>query len=118
MSLHYYKLLLLSTEGSSINVIMIISKMCKSRKSTMLSTEDSRNGIQSMSFASKLCITPQNTHIPPPPHTHTNNRQKVLSTEDSYGYNLIETLYRSLGESTMNVAIMINEHKDFVLGLR
>ena len=71
-----------------------------------------------MSFASKLCITtppPPKKHIPPQSHT---NIQKVLSTEDSYGYSLIETLYRSLGESTMNVTIMINEHKDFVLGLR
>ena len=64
------------------------------------------------------CASPPYTHLPPPP-THTQiNRQNVLSTEESYGYNLIETLCRSLGESTMNVTIMLNEHKDFVLGLR
>ena len=106
-------------------VIMIISKMRKSRKSTMLSTEDSRSKwYTEHEFCIKTVHHPlrgkkKNTHLPPPPtHTHTNKQTKVLSTEDSYGYNLIETLYRSLGESTMNVTIMINEHKDFVLGLR
>ena len=93
--------------------------MRKSRKSTMLSTEDSRSKWYT---EHEFCIKIVHHHPPqkkthPPPHSHT-NRQKVLSTEDSYGYSLIETLYRSLGESTMNVTIMINEHKDFVLGLR
>ena len=91
-------------------VIMIISKMRKSRKSTMLSTEDSRSKwYTEHEFCIKTVHHPPKktrTFPPPPPHTHT-NRQKVLSTEDSYGYNLIETLYRSLGESTKNVTIMI-----------
>ena len=95
--------------------------MRKSRKSTMLSTEDSRSKWYT---EHEFCIKivhhhpppPKKNTSPPPPHSHT-NRQKVLSTEDSYGYCLIET-YRSLGESTMNVTIMINEHKDFVVGLR
>ena len=101
-------------------VIMIISKMRKSRKSTMLSTEDSRSKLYTEhEFCIKTVHHPIHAPPPPPTHTHTQiNRQKVLSTEDSYGYNLIETLCRSLGESTMNVTIVINEHKDFVLGLR
>ncbi len=99
-------------------VIMIISKMRKSRKSTMLSTEDSRSKwYTEHEFCIKIVHHPPKKPHTPPPHSHT-NRQKVLSTENSYGYSLIETLYRSLGESTMNVTIMINEHKDFVLGLR
>ena len=95
--------------------------MRKSRKSTMLSTEDSRSKWYT---EHEFCIKivhhpPKKTRTFPPPTTHSHTkRQKVLSTEDSYGYSLIETLYRSLGESTMNLTIMINEHKDFVLGLR
>ena len=91
----------------------------------MLSTEDSRSKwYTEHDFCIKIVHHPplqkkkKKKHtFPPLPHSHT-NRQKVLSTEDGYGYSLIETLYRSLGESTMNVTIMINEHKDFVLGLR
>ena len=95
--------------------------MRKSRKSTMLSTEDSRSKwYTEHEFCIKIVHHPPPLNAnSPPPHTHSHtNRQKVLSTEDSYGYSLIETLYRSLGESTMNVTIMTNEHKDFVLGLR
>ena len=92
--------------------------MRKSRKSTMPSTEDSRSKwYTEHEFCIKTVHHPIHAHPPLPPHTQI-NRQKVLSTEDSYGYNLIETLCRSLGESTMNVTIVINEHKDFVLGLR
>ena len=75
--------------------IMIISKMRESRKSTMLSTEDSRSKwYTEHEFCIKTVHHPlrgkkKNTHLPPPPHTHTQiNRQKVLSTEDSYGFDL------------------------------
>ena len=83
----------------------------------MLSTEDSRNKWYT---EHEFCIktvhhpSPQKTRTLPPPHTHTNKQKEGAI----YGYNLIETFYMSLGESTMNVTIMINEHKDFVLGLR
>ena len=54
-------------------VKMIISKMRKSRKSTMLSTEDSRSKwCTEHEFCIKIVHHPQpkKTHIPPP-HTHT-----------------------------------------------
>ena len=94
---------------------MIISKM---RKSTMLSTEDSRSKWYT---EHEFCIKtvhhpPKKTRTFPSPHTHTHTNKQTKGA--IYGYNLIETFYRSLGEWTMNVTIMINEHKDFVLGLR
>ena len=98
---------------------MIISKIRKSRKSTMLSTEDSRSKwYTEHEFCIKTVHYPpkKTTHLSPPPHTHTHTNKQTKGA--IYGYNLIETFYRSLGESTMNVTIMINEHKDFVLGLR
>ena len=82
MSLHYYKLLLLSTEGSSINGYNDYFKNAQVAQIYYAKIAEI-NGIQSMSFASKRCITPPKKHAPPPPpHTHTQiNRQKVLSTD-------------------------------------
>ena len=73
MSLHYYKLLLLSTKGSSINGYNDYFKSRANLLCYLLKIAEV-NGIQSMIFASKLCITPHSkkkkkkkTHIPPPP---------------------------------------------------
>ena len=73
MSLHYYKLLL-STEGSSISGYNGYFKNARVSQTLLcyLLKIAEVNGIQSMSFASKLCITPppKKPHLPPPP-THT-----------------------------------------------
>ena len=88
MSLHYFKLLLLSTEDSSIMVINDYFKNARySNLLCYLLKIAEINGIQIMRFASKLCITP-----PTPPQTTQTNKQtdkkaqKVLSTEDSYEF--------------------------------
>ena len=63
------------------------------------------NGIQNRRFASKLHHTHQKTCTPQHTHKQTNIQKYMYNTEDSYRYNLIERLYRSLGESTMNVTV-------------
>ena len=67
--------------------------MRKSRKSTMLSTEDSRNKWYT---EHEFCIKtvhhpPQKKHAPSPPHTHTHTNKQTKGS--IYGYNLIETFY-------------------------
>ena len=70
MSLHYHKLLL-STEGSSINGYNGYFKNARVSQTLLcyLLKIAEVNGIQSMSFASKLCITPPPQKKRTPPHT-------------------------------------------------
>ena len=80
MSLHYHKLLL-STEGSSINGYNGYFKNARVSQTLLcyLLKIAEVNGIQSMSFASKLCITPpppKKKKNLPPPHTHRNKQTK------------------------------------------
>ena len=86
MSLHYYKLLLLSTEGSSINGYNDYFKNAQvAQIYYAISTEDSRSKwYTEHEFCIKTVHHPpkKGTHLLPPPHTHTQiNRQKVLSTD-------------------------------------
>ena len=88
MSLHYYKLLLLSTEGSSINGYNDNDYFKNAQVAQInyaISTEDSRSKWYT---EHEFCIKtvhhpPKKKHAPsPPPHTHTQiNRLKVLSTD-------------------------------------
>ena len=75
MSLHYHKLLL-STEGSSINGYNGYFKNARVSQTLLcyLLKIAEVNGVQSMSFASKLCITPPKRTSPP--HTHRNKLTK------------------------------------------
>ena len=75
MSLHYHKLLL-STEGSGINGYNGYFKNARVSQTLLcyLLKIAEVNGIQSVSFASKLCITPQK-RTSPPPHTHTQTQK-------------------------------------------
>ena len=88
MSLHFYKLLQISTEDSSINSYNdYFKKMCKSHKSAMLSTEDSRNKWYT---EHEFCI--KTVHLPPPkkkkqqhaPHTHTSLYPPCTSSLDNF----------------------------------